>query len=65
MGHFELCPMCGVLQEMNVSAFHSEVVDVDGHPRTSITVVYHCKSCGALARHENIHEERAEIPTLR
>ena len=57
MPHHELCPMCGVMQEMDLSAFHSLNVDSSGEAVAFVTVAYHCKSCGALARYEHIQEE--------
>jgi bacterioferritin-associated ferredoxin len=49
--------MCGVIQEMDVSAFHSTKVDIRDQLTTIVTVAYHCGSCGALARYEHIQEE--------
>ena len=60
MPHHELCPMCGVIQEMDVSAFHSTRIDIRDQPTTIVTVAYHCSSCGALARYEHIQEEPEE-----
>ncbi len=60
MPYHELCPMCGVIQEMDVSAFHSTKVDAYDQATTIVTVAYHCSSCGALARYEHIQEEPEE-----
>ena len=60
MGHSELCPMCGFKQEMDVTTFHTVGVDARGESHTTITVAYHCKSCGALARYEHVEEEPVE-----
>ncbi|MBI4429262.1 MAG: hypothetical protein HY562_09100 [Ignavibacteriales bacterium] len=59
MVHEELCPLCGVSQEMAVSAFHTVGVDARGESHTTITVAYHCRSCGGLARFEHMEEDPA------
>lgn len=64
MIHQELCPMCGISQEMDVSAFHSTKVDVHDNATTIVTLAYHCRSCGALARYEHIQEEPEEIHAM-
>ncbi|HLF19663.1 MAG TPA: hypothetical protein VI704_02630 [Bacteroidota bacterium] len=45
---------------MDVTTFHTVGVDARGESHTTITVAYHCKSCGALARYEHVEEEPVE-----
>lgn len=50
----DLCPMCGVLREMDVSGFKTVVVDSVGNEAVMLTRAYHCTTCFCFVRSEDV-----------
>jgi hypothetical protein len=56
MTYTDLCPMCGLLREMDLSGFRTVVVNPEGKKQTVLTRVYHCRQCASFARAENVSD---------
>jgi hypothetical protein len=50
----DLCPMCGMLREMDVSGFTSISVDSAGNSVVLLTRAYHCAACCCFVRSEEV-----------
>ena len=50
----DLCPMCGVLQEMAITGFRSVAARLDGSRVQLLTRAYHCKACGCFVGSEEV-----------
>lgn len=50
----DLCPMCGVLREMDVSGFKTIAVDSAGNEAVMLTRAYHCSACFCFVRSEDV-----------
>jgi hypothetical protein len=54
MRPIDLCPMCGMLREMDVSGFTTISVDPAGNRLVLLTKAYHCAACGCFVRSEDV-----------
>ncbi|HEY4612674.1 MAG TPA: hypothetical protein VII11_06795 [Bacteroidota bacterium] len=54
MIYVDLCPMCGVLREMDVTGFQTAVVDADGRTIELLTRAFHCKACTCFVRSDEV-----------
>lgn len=54
MPYTDLCPMCGVLREMDVSGFRTIAVDAEGKQQVILTRAYHCRACFCFVRSEDV-----------
>lgn len=50
----DLCPLCGVLREMEVSGFKTIVRDPAGNEVVMLTRAYHCATCFCFVRSEEV-----------
>ena len=56
MNYFDLCPMCGLLREMNISGFRTIAVDDKGTRTAILTRAYHCRSCFCFVCAEDVDD---------
>lgn len=52
----DLCPMCGLLREMNLSGFRTIALDAEGKKTAVLTRVYHCRTCFCFVRSEDVED---------
>ena len=52
----DLCPMCGVLREMEITGFRTAGFDTTGLRKSVLTRAYHCRSCSCFVRCEEVED---------
>lgn len=53
----DLCPMCGVLREMDVSGYRRVSIDEEGKKKNVLTRVHHCSTCFCFVRCEDVDDK--------
>lgn len=59
MTYTDLCPMCGVLREMDISGYRTVSIDAKGNSSITLTRAYHCRACCCFVRCEDVEDTPA------
>lgn len=61
MMYTDLCLMCGVLREMDISGYRTVSIDMTGKKKTVLTLAYHCRTCYSFVRCEDVEDTPANL----
>ena len=56
MTSFDLCPMCGVMREVDVTGFRTTFVNEQGDTKSLLTRAYHCNVCCSFIRCQEVED---------
>ncbi|HEY5615786.1 MAG TPA: hypothetical protein VIL52_07155 [Bacteroidota bacterium] len=61
MTNVDLCPICGVLREMNVTGYRTTYTGAHGDSNIVLTRAYHCAMCCSFVRCENVEDTEENL----
>lgn len=58
----EFCPKCRAVRNVRVTSSRRKATDADDKPKTILTRTFHCETCNAFVRSEEMEENGDSRP---